>query len=202
MNLNSEYDQIFERVQSEKIHSSNESVMTNSNILSYLDSSLLSQEIFFRYSHEANKIFFCLETIRKTCDFLHKNQISKSLLFFICIFLVKTKHICKSLVKSLVNRENIFKINRFNVFLKSHQYEKIIWKLKKVLNKVRIMEKKLKSTHRFSYFMQDYKLNKYFGIDYKETEYKKMINVQLLYIIREKIFAKQKKNAKNIRYCL
>ena len=173
--------------------------MTMSNVLIYLDSNLIIQEILYRYSHEANKILFALKTVRSICNFLNKNQISKSMLFFVCILLVKIKYQCKKIIHSLVNRENKFKFERFNLFVEAPKYEQVLLKFKRLLKNARIMESSLKNTHRFSFYLKQFEMQKFFAKQYNDKETKNMINLQLLYIIREKIFAKPSSNQKSIR---
>ena len=161
--------------------------------MKYLDSSSSSKEIFFFYSHELNKILFCLKTVRQIFNFLHQNKICKTMLIFACSILIKAKTDAKKLFQSLIKRENKFKLPRFSEFLESGYYESILTKFKKVTNQARKMISKISDVRRFIFFIQLHKLESIFSQPRRDSEFQKIINSKLIQIIKEKLKKANKK---------
>lgn len=169
-----------------------ESNITNSKMMALFSKNLLIQEIFFRYSHEMNKVLFWLNTVRQIFDYLFQNKICKAFVVFGCFILVKAKYRCKSFVQSLVRRENKYKLTRFCEFLESSKYEATIAKFKMILGYVRTMEANIKKNKRFNFFIKYYHLEEIFSGKISESEFQKIISLQLTGIISEKIRRYQK----------
>ena len=161
--------------------------MTIQNIILYFDKSFLSQEIYYIYSHEVNKILFCLNTVKKIFDFLFKNKISKALLIFGFLILKTTKIKSKSLFQNLLNRKNQFKLPRFSEFLESSNYENILRTFKNVTNKCRTMERAIQKIKRFHFFITSYELEVIFTHEILNREFKQIMNSQIYNVISEQL---------------
>lgn len=186
---------LFEQIDSQKIDHSNESLLTTSNIMRYLDTSSISKEIFYFYSHELNKILFCLKTVRQIFNYLHQNKMCKIMLIFACYILMKAKTEAKKLFQSLVKRKNKFKLPRFSEFLESSSFDLILSKFKKVTNQARKMISKISDVRRFIFFIQTHRLELIFSKPLKDSDFQKILNSRLLQIITEK-FKNKKQSLK------
>lgn len=190
------FDALFEKKDSRVSDRTNESQISRSQIMALLDNRGLIQEVFFRYSHELNKVIFWLDTARQIFDYLHQNKICKAMLVFACLNLIKAKSRCKLLIQSLVTRENRYKLGRFAEFLESPKHEAIILKFRGALAMARKMEKTLRGIRRFFFFIKYYHLEEIFQGNITDSEYQKIISSQLLGMIKEKI-KKSKRNRKS-----
>ena len=169
--------------------------------MNLFDKQSVIEEIFFRYSHEVNKIIFWLGTVRQIFNYLHQNKICKALLIFACLILERAKSRNKLLIQSLIQRENKYNLTRFPEFLESKKYELAIARLKTSLRQVRVMERSLQKIRRFHFFIKYYHLEKISKGGISNKEFQKIINSQLLGMIKEKL-RKRKMNKKNhsLRY--
>lgn len=181
------FEALFEKKDSRVSERTNESQISRSQLMSLLDKRGLVQEIFFRYSHEFNKVIFWLDTARQIFDYLHQHKICKAMLVFACLNLVKAKSRCKLMIQSLVRRENKYKLARFVEFLESPKHEAIIAKFRSALGMARKMEKTLRNIRRFYFFIKYYHLEEIFQGNISDAEYQKIMSKQLLGMIREKI---------------
>ena len=160
----------------------------NMNVIMNLgDPHSANQEVFFRYCHEANKVLFLLRCVRRIFDFLHANKIYKSIMIFGCFLLIKAKFRVQYLLSSLVRRENKYKQLRFKQFLRSEQYEQIVIQFQKLKKHCSVMENRLKGSHRFRFFIIEYKLNKILNGRITDREYHQIMTSQLVGLIKEKI---------------
>jgi hypothetical protein len=171
-----------------------DSDITNSKIMKLFDHVNLIHEIFYRYSHEINKILFWLQTIKQIFDFLYESKICKAVLIFGCFLLIKAKIRIKFLYNSLVKRKNKYKMIRFDEFLESSKYEEILIKFRKLASMVSQMEKNLANEERFLYFIKSYKLEKVLKGKINDVEYQRVMNSQLIGIINDKVTRSSNKN--------
>lgn len=156
-------------------------------MMTLFDQSCLIQEVFFRYSHETNKILFWLNTVRQIFDFLFRKKICKAMLVFGCLILMKAKSRCKLLIQSLVRRENKYKLGRFCEFLESPKYEAAIAKFKLLLSHTRTMEASVRKVKRFFFFIKYYHLDEILGGSLSDSEFQKIVGSQLLGTIKERL---------------
>lgn len=178
------------------------SSLTNSKFLQLFDPENLIFEIFFRYSHEVNKILFWLNTVRQIFNYLFKNKMCKSLVVFGVLILQKAKARTKFLYKGLVRRENKYQMIRFKEFLESKKYEEILVKLKVLNNQCGAMEKQLKQSSRLSFFVKKYQLDRVMRGEIGDKEYQKVMTSQLQGLLMEKFFKPKKTKSSSITYQL
>ena len=171
-----------------------DSEITNSKIMKLFDHVNLVHEVFYRYSHEINKILFWMQTIKQIFDFLFESKICKAVLIFGCFLLIKAKIRIKFLYNSLVKRKNKYKMIRFDEFLESSKYEEVLVKFRNLASMVSHMEKSLAREERFLYFIKLYKLEKVLKGKINDEEYQRVMNSQLIGIINDKVMRSPKKN--------
>ena len=171
-----------------------DSEITNSKVMKLFDRQNLVHEVFYRYSHEINKILFWLQTIRQIFDFLYESKICKAILIFGCFLLIKAKIRVKFLYSSLIKRKNKYKMIRFNEFLESCKYEEILVKFRQLATNITTMESSLANEERFLYFIKQYKLEKVLKGKISDEEYQRVMNSQLSGIINDKVSRTSNKN--------
>ena len=164
-----------------------QSDVTDSKLMRLLDRDQLAQEIHFRYCHEANKVLFWLRTIRRIFDLLHASQLSKALLVFGCLLLVKAKTHTKSVYNGLLSRRNEYKLARFEEFLESVKFDQTLIKFRELARAASKMETALACEERFVHFIKLYRLEKVLGSHIGDCEYHRVMQGQLSGIIRDKL---------------
>ena len=190
-----EPENLFEKRESGVSQETTES-LTTSKIMQMLDSENLINEIFFRYCHEINKITFWLSNVRQTFNYLFRHKVSKAVIIFGCLILVKAKIRASFLYNSLAKRENKYKLARFEEFLNSRHYERTLGFFKRLRTQCTDMENEIRLSDRLMFFVKKYKLEEVLKGKISDEKYQKVMSSQLLGLIKEK-FGSRSRNRKN-----
>ena len=171
-----------------------DSEITNSKVMKLFNNQSLVFEIYYRYCHEVNKIMFWLKTIRQIFNFLYESKICKAVLIFGCFLLIKSKIRVKFMYNSLIKRKNKYKLIRFDEFLESKKYEETLIRFRTLASHIASMENSLANEQRFLYFIKLYKLEKVLKGKINDEEYTRVMNSQLIGIIKDKVVRSSNKN--------
>lgn len=193
-----EPENLFEKRESGVSQETSES-LTTSKIMQMLDSENLVNEIFFRYCHEVNKITFWLSNVRQTFNYLFRHKVSKAVIIFGCLILVKAKIRASFLYNSLAKRENKYKLARFEEFLNSRRYEKALGCFKRLRTQCADMENEIRLSDRLMFFVKKYKLEEVLKGKISDEKYQKVMNSQLLGLLREKFGGRSKSRKNDVR---
>lgn len=181
---------LFERIDSPKTGSAEPRPSSLKNHLKFLDRKMLAAEIGFVYAHELNKLLFSLETVREVFDYLHGHSICRVTLTLGFLILRRTKARLKIRAGDIVHRRNCFGLQRFAEFLETPRYEQVFSKFKRVLRLTRLMEKALRRTRRFQFFVELYRLDKVLVAEASESEFERALALQLSQLTQSKLKAK------------
>lgn len=113
---------ISEKIQEEPFTDSFETKLVNLS---------LAKEVFFRYSHELNKVFFFIYTVRKISEMLKNKKVGildQQIMNISILVLLKAMTVNKIISETLKREENIYRLNEesFAFFVKSDFAGKIL----------------------------------------------------------------------------
>ena len=148
---------VFQRVDSPQLDQAG--VATPDSLVAYLDKLSVADEAVFRYAHELNKTLFALRVARSVFDYLHGHRICRGLLTLGYLTLCKARLTLKQRLSDIAQRINCFGLQKFAVFLKSPHYERMRGKFQKTAAQARTMQKRVRATRRFDFFVRLWKLD-------------------------------------------
>lgn len=136
--------------------------MPKTEVINLLEHSLYVEEIFFQLTHEINKIYFLLSTVRKIFTFQHQNSLIDIFLIFGVNILMLAKHRTNYLIHHLIQGKKLLDIFRLHEFLQSKFQTQLLNRLYQTRNYCAKMEKDIRKDFRFMHYIKKLKLHRLF----------------------------------------
>lgn len=165
----------------------NNSLYFINQVVGLLDPKSQAEEIHFRYSHDLNKLFYSLKTIRRCFTYLHQFKINKAVMVFGCLLLTRMKSQVNEMEESFLKKENKYRYFRFKEFCQSYWYTSILRQLRRIRDLCTSMENAIRLSYRFVCFVKQYNLDKILKSGVSEEEFERIMGSQLRGLIEEKI---------------
>lgn len=147
-----------------KISDYNSTNMPKQDVINLLVPEFYSEEVFFQLTHEVNKVFFWLQTVRKIFNHQHAHSLVDLFLKFGCALVAMARVRVASMIGQLFQGKRLLNIARLGEFLKSKFQTQILDRLYRARNLCARMESSVKRCFRFMYYIKKLKLDALFSL--------------------------------------
>lgn len=128
--------------------------MPKQDVINLLEPAIYCEEVFYRLTHEVNKVYFQLQTVRKIFNYQHAHSLVDALLEYGCFILGAAKLRVAELIGQLLEGRQLPGVVRLGEFLRSKYQTQILDRLYKARNLCARMEGEVRGCFRFMYYIK------------------------------------------------